>query len=112
MIGVAILVSDWSAPNFRRIQFVVLDSTVVRDEQAFWPLLVVVGVCSAIAILFKPPTSKQSYHHSIDQKTSVRTKNLQLAQANYIRMLSSLIEYDAAVLVMVVCNLRHLSFIA
>ncbi len=33
--GVANHVSDWSAPNFRRIQFVVLDPTVVRDDQAF-----------------------------------------------------------------------------
>jgi hypothetical protein len=37
MIGVANHVSDWSTPNFRRIRFVVLDSTVVRDDQAFWP---------------------------------------------------------------------------
>jgi hypothetical protein len=37
-------------------------------------MIVVVGVCSAIAVLFKPPTSKQSYRRSIDQKTSVCTK--------------------------------------
>ncbi len=30
--------------------------------------------CSLIAVLFKPPTSNQSYHRSIDQKTSVRTQ--------------------------------------
>jgi hypothetical protein len=38
-------------------------------------------------------------------------KNLQLVQVNPIRMLSSLIKYDA-VLVTVVCNLHHLSFFA
>jgi hypothetical protein len=37
MIDVAYHVSDWSAPNFRRIQFVVLDLNVVRDNKAFWP---------------------------------------------------------------------------
>ncbi len=37
-------------------------------------------------------------------------KNLQLVQVNTIRMLSSLIKYNAA-LVMVVCNPRHLSFV-
>ncbi len=36
-IGVTYHVSDWRAPTFRRIQFVVLDPTVVRDDQAFWP---------------------------------------------------------------------------
>ncbi len=39
------------------------------------------------------------------------SKNLQLVQVNTIRMLSSLIEYDA-VLVMVVCDPHHLSFVA
>jgi hypothetical protein len=38
-------------------------------------------------------------------------KNLQLDQVNTIRILSSLINYNA-VLVMVVCNPRHLSFVA
>ncbi len=73
-MGVAYHVSDWSAPNFGRIRFAVLDPTVVRDDQAFRPWFVVVGVCSAIAVLFEPPTSKQRYHRSIDQKTSVCTQ--------------------------------------
>ncbi len=68
--NVANQASDWSAPNLRRIQFVVLDPTIVRDNQAFWQWFVVVGVCSAIVVLFEPPTSKQIYHRSIDQKTS------------------------------------------
>jgi hypothetical protein len=37
MIGVANHGSDWSMPKFRRIQLVVLDTTVVRNDQAFWP---------------------------------------------------------------------------
>jgi hypothetical protein len=38
-------------------------------------------------------------------------KNLQLIQVNTIKMLSSLIKYDA-VSVTVVCNPHHLSFVA
>ncbi len=71
MIGVANHVSDWSAPIFLEDPIVVLDPTIVRDNQAFWPLFVVVGVCSTIAVLIEPPISKQSYHCTINQKTSV-----------------------------------------
>ncbi len=73
-IGVANHDSDWGMPKFQEDPIVVLDPTVVRDDQAFWPLFVVVGICSAIAVLIKPPTSKQSYHRSINQKTNVCTQ--------------------------------------
>jgi hypothetical protein len=36
-IGVTSHVSDWSVPIFRRIPFVVLDPTEVRDNQAYRP---------------------------------------------------------------------------
>ncbi len=36
-IGVASLVSDWSAPNFYEDPIVVPDPTAVRDDQAFQP---------------------------------------------------------------------------
>ncbi len=36
-IGVANHFSDWSASNFQEDSIVVLDPTVVRDDQAFWP---------------------------------------------------------------------------
>ncbi len=84
-MGVANHISDWSAPNFTRIRFVVLDPTVVRDNQAFCPWFVVVSVCSAIAVLFKPPTSKQSYHHSIDQKTSIRMQKSSTSSGKYYK---------------------------
>ncbi len=49
-IGVANHVSDWSALKFQEDPIVVPDPTVVRDDQAFWPRFVVVGICSAIAV--------------------------------------------------------------
>ncbi len=70
---------------FRRIQFIVLDPTVVRDNQAFRPWFVLVGICSAIAILFKPPTSRQSNHCSIDQKTSERTQKSSTSPGKYYK---------------------------
>jgi hypothetical protein len=36
-IGAANHVSDWSEPDFEEDPIVVPDSTVVRDDQAFWP---------------------------------------------------------------------------
>ncbi len=48
MIGVANHVGDWSMPNFKRIQFVVLDPTIVRDDQAFWPWFVVVSIAPSL----------------------------------------------------------------
>jgi hypothetical protein len=35
-----------------------------------------VAVQAIIAVLFKPPTSKQSYHHSIDRMTSIRMQKI------------------------------------
>ncbi len=72
-------------PIFRRIRFVVLDPTIVRDNQAFWPWFVVVSIYSIIAILFKPPTSKQSYYPSINQKTSVHTQKSSTSPGKYYK---------------------------
>jgi hypothetical protein len=47
---------------------------------------------------------------ALTKRPAYARKNLQLVKVNTIRMLSSLIDYDA-VLVMVVCNLRHLLFV-
>jgi hypothetical protein len=44
------------------------------------------------------------------KRSAYTRKNLQLVQVNTIRMLSSLIEYNA-VLVMVVCDPHHMSFV-
>jgi hypothetical protein len=60
-------------PNFRRIKDVVLDPTVVRDN-VFLAMICCCWRCSLIAVLFEPLTSKQSYHHSIDQKISICTQ--------------------------------------
>ncbi len=73
-------------PIFRRIHFVVLDPTIViRDNQAFWPWFVVVSICSPIAVLFEPPTSKQSYHRSINQKTSIHMQKSSTSLGEYYK---------------------------
>ncbi len=110
-IGVANHVSDWSVPNFRRIQFVVLDPTIVRDNQAFWPWFVVVGICSAVAIWFKPPASKQSYHCSIDQKTSVRMQKSSscpgILQECFPLSSSTMLYWWQLYAIQVICHLSH-----
>ncbi len=71
-----------------------------------------------LLLAFAPPlplcSSLQQANKSIivasTKRPAYARKNLQLVQVNTIRMLSSLINYDA-VLVMVVCNLHHLSFV-
>jgi hypothetical protein len=47
---------------------------------------------------------------ALTKRPAYACKNLQLVKVNNIRMLSSLIKYNAA-LVMAVCNPRHLSFV-
>jgi hypothetical protein len=93
------------------VKIIVPDPTVVRDDQAFWPWFFVVNVCSAIAVLISLRQANKAIIVALTKKTAYACKNLHLVQVNTIRMLSSLIKYDAA-LVMVVCDPRHLSFVA
>jgi hypothetical protein len=65
------------------------------------PLLFCLSLQQANKASIKASTKRPAYAR----------KNLQLVQVNTVRMLSSLIKYNA-VLVMGVCNLRHLSFVA
>jgi hypothetical protein len=72
-----------------------------------------------LLLAFAPPlpfcSSLQQANKAIiiasTKRPAYARKNLQLVQANTIRMLFSLIEYNA-VLVMDVCNLHHFSFVA
>ncbi len=74
VIGVANHSSDWSAPNFQEDPIHSTGSYCSQRQSGFLAMFVVVSICTAIAILFKLPTSKQSYYCSIDQKTSVHTQ--------------------------------------
>ncbi len=72
-----------------------------------------------LLLAFAPPlpfcSSLQQANNAIivalTKRPAYTHKNLQLVQVNTIKMLSSLINYNAA-LVMVVCDPRHLSFVA
>ncbi len=98
-------------PPIRRIRFVLLDPTVVRDDQAFPPWFVVVGVAPSLPFCSSLQQANKAIIVASTKRPAYARKNLQLVQVKSIRMLSSLIEYNA-VSMMVVCNLRHLSFVA
>ncbi len=69
--------------------------------------------CSLIAVLFKPPTCKQSYHCSINQKTSIRTQKSSPSPGKSYK--SVFLSHQDTMLylwaVMAVCDLHHLSFV-
>ncbi len=76
MIGVANHVSDWSGPNFRRIQFVVLDPTVVRNDQAFRPWLVV-GVAPPLPFYSSLWQANKAIIVALTKRPAYAHKNLQ-----------------------------------
>jgi hypothetical protein len=95
---------------FRRIQFVVLDPNVVRDNQAFWPCLLLLVFAQPSPFCLSLQQANKAIIVALTKRPAYACKNLQQVQVYTIRMLSSLIEYNAA-LMMVVYNPRHLSFV-
>jgi hypothetical protein len=74
-------------------------------------MIVVVGVAPSLSFCLNLQQANKAIIVASTKRQAYTRKNLQLVQVNPIRMLSSLIEYDA-VSVMVVCDLHHLSFVA
>jgi hypothetical protein len=103
-IGVANHVSDLSAPNFRRVQFVVLDPTNVRDDQAFRPWFVVVGIAPSLLFCSSLRQTNKAIIVASTKRPAYACKNLQVVQVNPMNT-SSLIKHDA-VSVMVVWDPR------
>ncbi len=91
MIDVDNHVSDWSAPDFRRIWFVVLDPTVVKDDQAFWPWFVVVGVAPSLLFCSSLRQASKAIIIASTKRPAYARKNLQVVQVNPIRILSTFI---------------------
>ncbi len=83
-IVVANHASDLSTPNFRRIWFVVLDPTVVRDDQAFWPWFVVVDVSPSLPFcLSLQQANKAIIVASTKRPAYARKKSLTSAGKSY-----------------------------
>ncbi len=74
---------------------------------------IAIGIASPL-FLFEPPTSKLSYHPIIDQKTSVCTQKSSASPGKFYK--NAFLSHWYTILycwaVILVCNLRHLSFVA
>jgi hypothetical protein len=79
-------------PIFKRIQYVVLDPTVVRDDQAFRPWFVVVSVSPSLPFCSSLQQANKAIIVASTKRPAYACKNLQVVQVNPIRMLSSLIK--------------------
>jgi hypothetical protein len=88
----------------------VTNPTIVRDDQVFGHVLLLLAFALPLLFCLSLQKANTAIIVASTNRPAYARKNLQLVQVNTIRMLSSLIEYDAVVL-MVVCDPRHLSFV-
>ncbi len=70
-----------------------MDPTVVGDNQSLWPWSVVIGIAPSLPFCSSLWQAKQSYHRTIDQKTSVRMQKSSSSPGKFNRWLYISLSY-------------------